>query len=50
MVFYTYYRADVISLQMLKEQSILAFEFLYDGQFTLSTQLVKPNYLALAII
>ena len=23
-----------------------AFEFLYGGQFTLSTQLIKPNYLS----
>ena len=24
-----------------------AFEFLYGGQFTLSTQLIKPNYLVI---
>ena len=27
-----------------------AFESLYGGQFTLSTQLIKPNYLAIFLI
>ena len=28
-------------------QETSAFEFLYDGQFTLSTQLIKPSYLVI---
>ena len=37
MVHFTHHRADVISLHTLKEQGILAFESLHDGQFPLST-------------
>jgi len=35
---------SMVPNQIIRETPIEAFESLYGGQFTLSTQLTKPNY------